>query len=166
MEVMLRRPVVYLVAALPVMVAVVFFLVSLFSRDVRFSNYYYYVFGAAGCAIDQEVPEMSKSLSTVLCIENEGNEVSLQVWKIYKSLPDSDAEAEGMLRVIDEEGEDYLFPRENFASIELPANMQKAFERSVNRQRRSSRHLSPPRSLKVVRSGEATRKRSSRSGGT
>jgi hypothetical protein len=47
----------------------------------------------------------------VLCVANEGNEVSLQVWKIYKALRDEDAEAEGLIRVIDESGEDYLFPR-------------------------------------------------------
>ena len=56
----------------------------------------------------------------VICIDNEGNEASLQVWKIYKTVRDEDARSEGLLRVIDESGEDYLFPEENFARIELP----------------------------------------------
>ena len=109
---------------------------------------------------------MSKSPSTVVCVENEGNEVSLQLWKIYKALPDPDAEAEGMLRIIDEEGEDYLFPHENFTPIELPANTRASFERSVKRQRRGATYSSSSRSLKVVRSGEIKRKRSRRAGGT
>lgn len=54
----------------------------------------------------------------VVCVGNEGNEVSLQLWKIYKALRD-DARSEGFLRVIDESGEDYLFPEENFVPIEL-----------------------------------------------
>jgi hypothetical protein len=53
----------------------------------------------------------------VICVQNEGNEVSLQLWKLYKPLPDDDARSEGFLRIIDESGEDYLFPIENFVSI-------------------------------------------------
>ena len=56
----------------------------------------------------------------VLCVANDGNEVSLQRWKIYPSLRDDDARTEGLLRVIDESGEDYLFPEENFIPIDLP----------------------------------------------
>jgi hypothetical protein len=58
----------------------------------------------------------------VVCVQNEGNEVSLQLWKIYKPLQDSDANSEGFFRIIDESGEDYLFPQENFVPIELPRN--------------------------------------------
>ena len=38
----------------------------------------------------------------VVCVANEGNEISLQLWKIYKPLRDLDAESEGLIRVIDE----------------------------------------------------------------
>jgi len=72
----------------------------------------------------------------VLCVANEGNEVSLQVWKIYKALRDEEGEAEGLIRVIDESGEDYLFPEENFVPIDLPQSVRKPFERAVSMQRK------------------------------
>ena len=74
----------------------------------------------------------------VICIANEGNEASLQLWKIYKTLRDDDAGSEGLVRVIDESGEDYLFPEENFVPIALPQKAQKRFERSVREQRRAA----------------------------
>jgi len=86
---------------------------------------------------------------TVVCIANEGNEASLLLWRIYKTLPDADARSEGMLRVVDEEGEDYLYPEENFAPIHLPAEMRASFERAVRRQQKTNTTKSP-RSLKVV----------------
>lgn len=79
-----------------------------------------------------------QSLDAVVCIANDGNEASLQLWKIYKTLRDADARSEGLLRVIDESGEDYLFPKENFVSIHLPAEAKKPFERAIREQRRAS----------------------------
>src|SRR5436309_7046619 len=76
--------------------------------------------------------------NAVVCVANEGNEVSLQLWKLYKTLRDDDAESEGFLRVIDESGEDYLFPEENFVPIALPAEARKPFERAIREQRRSA----------------------------
>lgn len=76
--------------------------------------------------------------TAVICVQNEGNEVSLQLWKIYKPLRDNEARAEGFLRVIDESGEDYLFPEENFVPIELPAEVKKPFERAAREQRRAA----------------------------
>ena len=73
--------------------------------------------------------------AAVVCVANEGNEVSLQLWKIYKTLRDADAQSEGFLRIIDESGEDYLFPEENFVSINLPAEAKEPFERAVREQR-------------------------------
>ena len=74
----------------------------------------------------------------VICVANDGNEVSLQLWKIYKPLRDDDARSEGLLRVIDESGEDDLFPEDNFVPIELPGNVRKTFERAALEQRRGS----------------------------
>jgi hypothetical protein len=76
--------------------------------------------------------------AAVVCVDNEGNEVSLQLWKIYKPLRDRDARSEGFLRIVDESGEDYLFPEENFVPIELPAEAKKPFERAAREQRRST----------------------------
>jgi hypothetical protein len=56
----------------------------------------------------------------VLCVSNEDYEASLVVRRVYQQLPDADAESHGLLRVVDESGEDYLFPKSLFASIVIP----------------------------------------------
>ncbi len=55
-----------------------------------------------------------------ICIRNDGFTASLEVRKIYQVVPDEQAEAHQMIRVIDESGEDYLFPADYFILIELP----------------------------------------------
>lgn len=54
-----------------------------------------------------------------VCLDNTGYPTSLERWKVYEVLADSDAKAHGQVRAIDESGEDYLFPREYFAPIAL-----------------------------------------------
>ena len=96
--------------------------------------------------------------SAVVCVDNEGNEVSLQLWKIYKPLRDNDARSEGFFRIIDETGEDYLFPEENFVPIELPTEVKKPFERAIREQLRAA---SAPRisgSVKRVVAGDEPKK--------
>jgi hypothetical protein len=56
----------------------------------------------------------------VICVDNSGYEVSLERRKIYVALPDSRAEKLGQIRVIDESGEDYLYPAESFVALTLP----------------------------------------------
>jgi hypothetical protein len=103
----------------------------------------------------------------VICVANEGNEVSLQLWRVYKTLQDDDARSEGLIRIVDETGEDYLFPEQNFAAIELPKEVQKPFERAVRRQRREA---SAPRTSASVaaapRASRGSQKRSTRPGRT
>ena len=62
----------------------------------------------------------------VVCLDNEGNTASLERRKIYIALPDPEAEQNGLLRVIDESGEDYLYPKASFGSINLPDPLKKA----------------------------------------
>ena len=62
----------------------------------------------------------------VICISNEGYPASLERRKIYEVIPDADAESVGQLRVKDESGEDYLYPREFFVSVDLPSGTEKA----------------------------------------
>ena len=57
----------------------------------------------------------------VVCVRNDGYEASLERNKIYAVLPDVDAERDGDLRIIDESGQDYLFPADRFVSIDVPA---------------------------------------------
>jgi hypothetical protein len=61
-----------------------------------------------------------------VCIQNDEYEASLELRKIYEVLSDPVAEAHGMVRVVDEEGEDYLYPQAWFLSIELPQNIEQA----------------------------------------
>ncbi|MEP6912326.1 MAG: hypothetical protein ABI923_06205 [bacterium] len=61
----------------------------------------------------------------VLCIRNEDCD-DLQPRKIYQVLPDESSAADGYIRVIDESGEDYLYPQDYFVPIDLPQAAQKA----------------------------------------
>jgi hypothetical protein len=62
----------------------------------------------------------------VVCLSNEGHPASLEVRKIYVVLADPGAEKNGLLRVVDESSEDYLYPRSRFAALELPAAVERA----------------------------------------
>ena len=55
----------------------------------------------------------------VVCIDNGDHPVSLEVRKIYEVLEDEQAERHGLLRVVDESGEDYLYPRALFTPIDV-----------------------------------------------
>ena len=61
----------------------------------------------------------------VVCVRNDGFEASLIVRRHYRTLPDQEAEAESMIRVVDESGEDYLYPVELFAVVAVPAEAAK-----------------------------------------
>lgn len=56
----------------------------------------------------------------VVCLQNTGYEVSLERHKIYRTLTDREAARHHQLRVVDESGEDYLYPASYFAPIDLP----------------------------------------------
>jgi len=60
----------------------------------------------------------------VVCIRNEKYEASLELRKIYEVVEDPSAAKHQMLRVVDEEGEDYLYPASWFLPIELPRNLE------------------------------------------
>ncbi len=70
------------------------------------------------------MPRASKKL--VICLDNSGYEVSLERRKIYVSIPDSQAERLGQIRIIDESGEDYLYPEKNFVLADLPQSIRRA----------------------------------------
>jgi hypothetical protein len=62
----------------------------------------------------------------VVCIDNDGYAASLEKRKIYVALRDASAEKRGMLRIIDESGEDYLYPKTFFRAIALPQGVRRA----------------------------------------
>ncbi len=57
----------------------------------------------------------------MICVDNRGYEASLEKRKLYEVLPDSAAEKHDQIRVIDESGEDYLYPEKYFAPVRLPS---------------------------------------------
>jgi len=62
----------------------------------------------------------------VVCLNNEGYAASLERRKLYVALRDAAAEKHGLLRVIDESGDDYLYPKTFFRSVALPLSIKKA----------------------------------------
>ena len=73
---------------------------------------------------------MAKKKTTpryLLCVNNDGYPASLEVRKVYQALPDNAALARGFLRIVDESGEDYLYPKDYFVPIEVPAAAEKVF---------------------------------------
>ena len=69
---------------------------------------------------------MERSSKFVICINNCQSPASLEVRKIYPVLRDVDAEEHGQIRVVDESGEDYLYPEHCFLPIELPKSVREA----------------------------------------
>ncbi len=67
----------------------------------------------------------------VVCVSNAGFPASLEARKLYVVLRDEEAERLGMVRVIDESGEDYLYPATRFARIELPEEVANALRSSA-----------------------------------
>ncbi len=66
-----------------------------------------------------------------VCVNNADYPASLELHKIYRVLPDDDAATEGDLRVVDESGEDYLYPAEYFVFVELPRSVEKSLLRAA-----------------------------------
>jgi hypothetical protein len=61
----------------------------------------------------------------VVCVKNEDYPASLELRKLYPVLPDRAAEKAGMRRIVDESGEDYLYPQNYFVDIKLPSSVEK-----------------------------------------
>jgi hypothetical protein len=62
----------------------------------------------------------------VVCVKNDGYEASLELRKIYVARDDDEAKARRMIRVVDESGEDYLYPQKMFLPISLPQPIRRA----------------------------------------
>ena len=66
------------------------------------------------------MPHIESAGPFLLCVKNDGYPASLEVRKVYRALPDPVAASRGFVRVVDESGEDYLYPLEFFVVVELP----------------------------------------------
>ena len=72
-------------------------------------------------------------LQFAVCIDNSEYPASLELHKIYRVLPDEDAAKDGDVRVVDESGEDYLYPADYFVVIEVPREAARALNKSLAR---------------------------------
>jgi len=66
------------------------------------------------------VAKRTQPLRFLLCVKNDDYPASLEVRKIYRTLPDKSAESKGLVRVVDESGDDYLYAANHFIPVELP----------------------------------------------
>lgn len=66
-----------------------------------------------------------------ICIDNKGYPASLELLKLYEIVSDAEAEAEGMRRVVDETGESYLYRADRFVLVEVPVEVEQAYEQAV-----------------------------------
>ena len=64
----------------------------------------------------------------MICVENRGYEASLEIRKLYEILTDKVAEKHRQIRVVDESGEDYLYPEQFFAPVRLPSSTKDKLE--------------------------------------
>ena len=64
-----------------------------------------------------------KHVEFAICVANKGYD-DLQVWRVYRIVPDPNAAGVGCVRVIDESGEDYLYPADRFVVVDFPAQVR------------------------------------------
>lgn len=79
------------------------------------------------------------ALRFAICVDNSQYPAALSLHKVYRVVPDEDAECDGDLRVVDESGEDYLYPSDYFVLVDSPDGVVTALDRSfVRSDQRSS----------------------------
>ena len=74
---------------------------------------------------------MKRGVEFVICVGNRGYAASLELRKIYQVIPDKAAAALHQIRVIDESGEDYLYPEDFFVPVQLPQAAERAVRRAT-----------------------------------
>lgn len=90
--------------------------------------------------------------SFALCVEDGGLE-DLEARKLYQVVPDREAAREGYVRVVDESGEDYIYPSELFVPITLPAAVLKRLRGSARAREGAARRSSAKISVRGARQG-------------
>jgi hypothetical protein len=74
---------------------------------------------------------MKRETQFVICVGNKGYAASLELRKIYQVIPDKVTSGLHQIRVIDESGEDYLYPEEYFVPVQLPQAVERAVRRAT-----------------------------------
>jgi hypothetical protein len=68
-----------------------------------------------------------------ICVDNTEYPVALELHKVYRVLPDKEAFQDGDLRIVDESGEDYLYPASYFLPVDLPRNVVRIMNKASTR---------------------------------
>lgn len=74
---------------------------------------------------------MKREGEFAICVANKGYAASLELRKIYQVIPDRSAGDLNQIRVIDESGEDYLYPKDFFVPVQLPQAVERAVRRAT-----------------------------------
>ncbi len=85
--------------------------------------------GSSKTSASKQATAASRERHYAVCVRNDGYPASLELRKLYPLLEDSFAAEHGMVRVIDESGEDYLYPNDFFVKIDLPSAVEKTLAR-------------------------------------
>jgi hypothetical protein len=67
-----------------------------------------------------------------VCVNNNGYEASLEVGKLYRIIPDQEAERRGYVRIVDESGEDYGYSADRFFSIDVPKPLERVLLKTAS----------------------------------
>ena len=67
-----------------------------------------------------------------VCIDNDGYKASLEIGKLYRIIPDQEAETHGHVRIVDESGEDYGYSADRFFAIDVPKPLEKALLKAAS----------------------------------
>jgi hypothetical protein len=73
----------------------------------------------------------TSAIRFAICLKNKGSD-DLVIRKVYQVLPDEKAERQGLLRIIDESGEDYLYPASYFFFIDVPQKVERVLRQRVS----------------------------------
>jgi hypothetical protein len=76
--------------------------------------------------VKREAMAKPQARQLVVCVDNDGYVASLEKRKIYVVLRDAAAEQHGLIRIVDESGEDYLYPKSLFRPLALPLSVKRA----------------------------------------
>ena len=79
-----------------------------------------------------------------VCTDNTGYLASLEAGKLYQIVPDAEATKHGLIRVIDESGEDYGYAADRFFILEIPGELEKALKKISSPPRQPNKTLQPP----------------------
>ena len=78
-----------------------------------------------------------------ICINNEGYPVSLEMFATYEAIPDDEAAKRDLIRIIDESGEDYLYPKSRFVLADLPTETPSPLVREISEEKGATYNVDP-----------------------